>query len=543
MRQIEYSAIRSFGVLRPGRGRRYIIEVEGGWPLGLAARWFSSPDAFALIEGELKRRIELQPHSADQLNAIHRRVVVAEALFDARPIVMPVFLVVLFIVALFQWSSGGFDHPLALWRHGANSWWLAIEGGWHRLLVAGYMHGGWWHFLVNAGGLLVVGGALEALLGRWRFVVVALGSLLSASVATYLIGPVPSVGFSLAVYGLVGAMVTLNLFRGSELCLPFTLKPIMLVMFLLVEISTQLVRPDIDATGHWSGLISGALLCLLVLPGLDLASPRASPPASVRGLALGLVLLFAVGLAKGAHYAATADEHDIFRVGSKALDDPDFDPILTRVLSWGIALSPPSTPEELGRALLGAQRLVDQGSDDLELQDLIATLEYRLGKPDRAAARERRILELDPRPYYCSQLTRFESARQSAREGSPTERSFESPVVSVAHDVWQDGRVAFTLEADRSFPAGIDLIALIESDEEILGLLRLFTGPIVAGEPTTIVLAADAEPLPAGSTITLTRIEARTESDDPHAASASYCPMEAKDAALPSFEPAVIPDP
>ena len=81
------------------------------------------------------------------------------------------------------------------------------SGEWWRLLTAPFLHAGLWHVGLNMLALWVLGGVVEPLLGRWRFVGVYLVSALGGTVTSYVLtGPgVISVGASGAVFGLLGA--------------------------------------------------------------------------------------------------------------------------------------------------------------------------------------------------------------------------------------------------------------------------------------------------------------------------------------------------
>lgn len=81
------------------------------------------------------------------------------------------------------------------------------DGEWYRLLTATFLHEEIWHIGFNMLSLWVLGGPLEAALGRARFLAVYLLSGLGGSVLTYLIASPTeaSLGASGAIFGLFGA--------------------------------------------------------------------------------------------------------------------------------------------------------------------------------------------------------------------------------------------------------------------------------------------------------------------------------------------------
>lgn len=136
-------------------------------------------------------------------------------------------------------------------------------GEWWRLLTAPFLHAGLWHVGLNMLALWILGGLLEPLLGRWRFVSVYLVSALAGAVASYsLSNPgVISVGASGAVFGLLGA--TIVALRRLN-------RDVSGVLVLLgINVVLGFVFPNIDWRAHLGGLLAG-----LVLTAAMVAVPR-----------------------------------------------------------------------------------------------------------------------------------------------------------------------------------------------------------------------------------------------------------------------------
>jgi membrane associated rhomboid family serine protease len=132
---------------------------------------------------------------------------------------------------------------------------VAIASGeWWRLLTAPFLHAGLWHVGLNMFALWVLGGQLEPLLGRWRFVAVYLLSALGGATASYLFSSptVLSVGASGAVFGLLGAFfVALHrLDRDTS----------GVVALLAINVVLGFVFPGIDWRAHLGGLVVGAVV-------------------------------------------------------------------------------------------------------------------------------------------------------------------------------------------------------------------------------------------------------------------------------------------
>jgi membrane associated rhomboid family serine protease len=140
------------------------------------------------------------------------------------------------------------------------------SGEYWRLLTAGFLHANLIHIATNMISLYILGLPLERILGRGRFVVIYLLSLLGASVSVMLFsGPfIPTVGASGAIYGLMGALVVTFKRLG------FDLRQLLIVVALNVFITFQVA--GISWQGHLGGLVVGAIV----------GAAMVYPPQSVR---------------------------------------------------------------------------------------------------------------------------------------------------------------------------------------------------------------------------------------------------------------------
>ncbi|MFD3755825.1 rhomboid family intramembrane serine protease [Streptomyces sp. NPDC058622] len=138
------------------------------------------------------------------------------------------------------------------------------SGEYHRLLTSVFLHAEWWHVIGNMLALWVIGGPLEAALGRARYLAVYLLSGLGGSALVYLLTApnVPTIGASGAVFGLLGATVVL------ARRLRYEVRPVLVMvglMLLLSFVSFGSLRVSWQA--HVGGLVTGALVALgMLLP-------------------------------------------------------------------------------------------------------------------------------------------------------------------------------------------------------------------------------------------------------------------------------------
>ncbi|MCP9987355.1 rhomboid family intramembrane serine protease [Streptomyces sudanensis] len=136
------------------------------------------------------------------------------------------------------------------------------DGEWYRILTSVFLHQEVWHIGFNMLGLWMLGGPLEAALGRVRYLALYLLSGLAGSALTYvLVAPnQPSLGASGAVFGLMGA--TFVLLRR----LRYDPRPVLGLIALNVLI-TFVFRDTIAWQAHLGGLVAGAVVAYGMVSG------------------------------------------------------------------------------------------------------------------------------------------------------------------------------------------------------------------------------------------------------------------------------------
>lgn len=148
----------------------------------------------------------------------------------------------------------------------ANDWGLfplaVANGDWYRMITSGFLHGSLLHIAFNMAALYFLGSPLEALLGRWRFLLVYGMSLLGGSVASYCFSPKfgTAVGASGAIFGLMGAFVVVAWKQKLDL------RPFVVLIGLNLAIGF-FPGTNIDWRAHLGGLVVGAVMAAaIVLP-------------------------------------------------------------------------------------------------------------------------------------------------------------------------------------------------------------------------------------------------------------------------------------
>ena len=127
-------------------------------------------------------------------------------------------------------------------------------GEYYRLLTSAFLHAGLFHILMNMFALAQLGPALEAALGRLRFLALYALSALGGSVLAYLLAPpfALSVGASGAIFGLFGAYYVVVRRLGGETR--------SILILLAVNLVITFTVPIIDWRAHLGGLVTGAVV-------------------------------------------------------------------------------------------------------------------------------------------------------------------------------------------------------------------------------------------------------------------------------------------
>lgn len=184
--------------------------------------------------------------------------------------VLVVLNVAMFVIELFTGASallgGGSTQALvdlgALWPR------AVVEGhDYWRLFTAMFLHSGIIHIGLNMWALWVLGGFMEVILGRLKFVLLYFISGLAGSVLVLVAAPMDTVvvGASGAIFGMFGALgVHAYLHRGDFRSSAF-LRQIMLLIF--INLMFTFTWGGISWQAHIGGLVGGAVTMYAMMLG------------------------------------------------------------------------------------------------------------------------------------------------------------------------------------------------------------------------------------------------------------------------------------
>lgn len=131
---------------------------------------------------------------------------------------------------------------------------LVAQGEWWRLLTGAFLHSGVMHLGFNMLLLWFLAQEMEPVLGPWRFTLLYGVSLAGGALGVMLLSPdQPTVGASGAVFGLMGALVVLQVRARQN---PWSSGILGLV---LVNLLFTFAVPGISVGGHLGGLVVGAV--------------------------------------------------------------------------------------------------------------------------------------------------------------------------------------------------------------------------------------------------------------------------------------------
>ena len=127
-------------------------------------------------------------------------------------------------------------------------------GQWYRLLTVALTHAGWLHLIFNMLALYSIGTPVEEYVGKVRFGIIFIGSLLAASAASLYFGPqnVYAVGASGAVYGVFGALLVIGKKDGANYQ--------NIVGVIIVNLLMTFTISGIDWRAHLGGLAAGVVI-------------------------------------------------------------------------------------------------------------------------------------------------------------------------------------------------------------------------------------------------------------------------------------------
>ena len=222
-----------------------------------------------------KEGIDLIVNVTNDINAktVEENKVFTKIFEPKKMIITPIIiaLCVLVFIAMYIWGRGSED-TITLLMFGANFRPLIQAGEIWRLATSMFLHIGIVHLVVNMYSLLIIGRQLESFLGKWKFLIVYLGSGIIGSLLSVVIHSSISAGASGAIFGLLGSLLYFG--YHYRLYLGAVLKT-QVIPIIILNLLIGFMVPGIDNFAHIGGLVGGYLITMAVgIPGRSKKNDR-----------------------------------------------------------------------------------------------------------------------------------------------------------------------------------------------------------------------------------------------------------------------------
>ena len=132
-------------------------------------------------------------------------------------------------------------------------------GEYYRLITSGFLHGNILHLTLNCYALYIIGSQVESYMGKTKFIIIYLFSLLMGSLMSITLSSYPSIGASGAIFGLMGSLLCFGYYY--RIYLGNVLKS-QIILLILANLLFGLLASNIDNFAHIGGLIGGCLITM-----------------------------------------------------------------------------------------------------------------------------------------------------------------------------------------------------------------------------------------------------------------------------------------
>lgn len=184
------------------------------------------------------------------------------------PVMTLILVAVNVLVYLYvEWNGSSNDVDYMLSMGASYEPYILENHEWYRLITHFFLHFGWDHLFNNMISLLVLGYALEQVMGKLRYTVLYFLSGIVAGVASIAYNIMVtgeysvSCGASGAIYGLTGALLVL-LIRGNRNRRSSEVPRYLL--YLAVSLYSGFQDTSIDNAAHVGGFLAGVVICFFM---------------------------------------------------------------------------------------------------------------------------------------------------------------------------------------------------------------------------------------------------------------------------------------
>lgn len=182
--------------------------------------------------------------------------------------------------AIFAWqvASGGLQSADALVASGALVTERLVQGETWRLVSSMFLHGGPEHLVGNMVALFILGIACEHAFGTPTMLGIYAVAGIVGGVASAAVVPLPTVGASGAIFGLMGCAVAMLARRRRELHVRDGRIGVVLALWAAWQLALGFLSPMVANMAHLGGLLAGAALGWTIPPRLLRRDAQADQP-------------------------------------------------------------------------------------------------------------------------------------------------------------------------------------------------------------------------------------------------------------------------
>lgn len=145
---------------------------------------------------------------------------------------------------------------------------ISVKKEYWRIITANFVHVDFIHIFMNMYCIYYLGGFFETFLGTFPYLYLVFVSAIGTSLLTYVMSlrnvrleNAITLGASGIFYGYLGAMIVMGLvFQGPYLSLLISYKYV-----IIINIAFTFMNARISKTGHFGGLLGGALAMLMLI--------------------------------------------------------------------------------------------------------------------------------------------------------------------------------------------------------------------------------------------------------------------------------------
>lgn len=222
-----------------------------------------------------KEGLDLIVNVTNDINqkTIHDNEAYAKVFEPKNIIITPILILLCVIVFVLMYVLGnGSENIETLVMFGANWQPLVKAGEVWRLFTSMFLHIGIIHLVCNMYSLWIIGRQLETFLGKFKFLIVYLGSGILGSLLSVVVHSSVSAGASGAIFGLMGSLLYFGyhyrLYLGSVM-------KTQVIPVILINLLIGFTLSGIDNFAHIGGLIGGYLFTMaLGVPGKSKTSEK-----------------------------------------------------------------------------------------------------------------------------------------------------------------------------------------------------------------------------------------------------------------------------